>query len=208
MAEHVIAQGECLSSIAKTCGFDWQTIWKDPRNADLRAKRSNPNVLEPGDVVYIPEKQQGVHSGSSDARHNYELKRTSTKLILRLLRNGEARANESYVLNLKDVILSGTTNSQGRIEEVIPADATEATLTLSGGLEEYSLKLGNLDPIDCTTGVQARLRNLGYYNGPVDDCDSPEIHGALRAFQRANGLQDTGVLDGPTERTLKSAHGS
>lgn len=33
---------------------DWEWIWKDRRNADLRDLRGTPNHMRPGDVLYIP----------------------------------------------------------------------------------------------------------------------------------------------------------
>ena len=53
---HEVKQGECLSSIARRFGFrDWKKIYQHPMNADLRQKRPNPNVLHPGDRIFISE---------------------------------------------------------------------------------------------------------------------------------------------------------
>lgn len=35
---------------------NWQTVWDDPKNAGLRSKRGKPELIQPGDVVYVPTK--------------------------------------------------------------------------------------------------------------------------------------------------------
>jgi hypothetical protein len=56
---HVIEQGEHLSHLAAQYGFrDYLTIWDHPNNAALKDKRQNPNVLFPGDSVFIPDKEK------------------------------------------------------------------------------------------------------------------------------------------------------
>jgi hypothetical protein len=52
---YVIKQGDFLLLLAHKFGFDADTVWQDPSNADLSKLRSNPNVLAPGDVLYIPD---------------------------------------------------------------------------------------------------------------------------------------------------------
>lgn len=39
-----------------SAGNNWQTIWADPRNASLRAKRGKPQNIQPGDIVYVRQK--------------------------------------------------------------------------------------------------------------------------------------------------------
>ena len=53
---YTVQQGDCLSSIAQNFGFpDYATIYRDPENAAFRKKRPNPNVICPGDILYIPD---------------------------------------------------------------------------------------------------------------------------------------------------------
>ncbi|WP_170303843.1 LysM peptidoglycan-binding domain-containing protein [Reyranella soli] len=52
---YTVKQGDNLSSIARKHGLpSWQTIYNDPANASFRAKRPNPNLIFPGDVLVIP----------------------------------------------------------------------------------------------------------------------------------------------------------
>ena len=53
--------------------------------------------------------------------------------------------------------------------------------------------------------LKVRLKELGFYAGPLDDCyDAPAVE-AVRRFQRSYWLGATGTVDNPTWRAL--AHG-
>ena len=43
--------------------------------------------------------------------------------------------------------------------------------------------------------VQAALMRLGYYNGDVDGLLGPLTRAALKSFQKAQGLTQTGRMD-------------
>jgi hypothetical protein len=55
---HVVKRGESLSAIAnqyKDNGIkNWQEIYNDKSNATFRAKRKDPNLIQPGDRINIP----------------------------------------------------------------------------------------------------------------------------------------------------------
>ncbi len=55
MKSHTVCQGECLSSLAAPFGLEAKDLYNHPANADLKKKRSNPNVLAPGDIVSLPD---------------------------------------------------------------------------------------------------------------------------------------------------------
>ena len=62
MPVHSVAPGDCITSIACKYGFtDIRTLWDHPKNAHLRRIRPNPNLLDPKDQVFIPDKQQKRH---------------------------------------------------------------------------------------------------------------------------------------------------
>jgi hypothetical protein len=55
---HVGTQREHLSAIGQQNGFrSYHTIWDQPNNADLKAKR-DPQVLFPGDQLFIPDDRE------------------------------------------------------------------------------------------------------------------------------------------------------
>jgi sporulation protein YlmC with PRC-barrel domain len=57
-------------------------------------------------------------------------------------------------------------------------------------------------PTNDVLASQQRLRDLGYYSGPIDAVIGPNMEAALRAYQRDQQLAVTGVLDPPTIRVL------
>jgi hypothetical protein len=53
-----------------------------------------------------------------------------------------------------------------------------------------------------TRQVQEALKNHGQHPGPIDGIMGPRTRQALREFQRANGLQQTGTVDDATMQRL------
>lgn len=52
---HIVKQGEYLSLIAQKYGIpNWQTLYNHPNNAEFRKNRPNPNLIYPGDKLFIP----------------------------------------------------------------------------------------------------------------------------------------------------------
>lgn len=53
-----VARGDTLSELvarySNVAGITWADVWRDPHNAGLRAKRKRPNLMRPGDTVWIP----------------------------------------------------------------------------------------------------------------------------------------------------------
>jgi peptidoglycan hydrolase-like protein with peptidoglycan-binding domain len=94
------------------------------------------------------------------------------------------------------------------MEHTIAPDAKAGRLVLSDGIEQYTLRLGYIDPVDEVTGIQARLRNLGLYGGPIDGEMGPETEGAIKAFQQSHHLRETGEADQATKNALQTEHKS
>jgi peptidoglycan hydrolase-like protein with peptidoglycan-binding domain len=58
-------------------------------------------------------------------------------------------------------------------------------------------------PSAAVRDAQARLRTLGFYNGPVDGLAGPETARAVEAFQRSRGLDPTGDLSSATVAEMR-----
>ena len=80
--EHIVEQGDCFSSIAKEYGFLEETLWNHPANAALKEKRTNPNVLLPGDIITIPDRVSGEERTSTERKHVYKNKSGKVELQL------------------------------------------------------------------------------------------------------------------------------
>ncbi|MFP3338614.1 peptidoglycan-binding protein, partial [Micrococcus sp. SIMBA_131] len=55
------------------------------------------------------------------------------------------------------------------------------------------------------TSVQQQLKNKGFYNYNVDGIFGPITEKAVKQFQSANGLSQTGIVDSQTKNKLSSA---
>ena len=133
------------------------------------------------------------------------------ELLVLLLRDelDKPRASIRYRLIIEGQTLRGKTNDAGELSHPIPPTAKRGVLyvELPDGEERYDLALGGIDPIDSPTGVQARLRNLGFDCGNIDGLFGPRTREALQRFQRKHSLLATGELDADTLVALENAHG-
>ena len=204
--DYQVRQGDCISSIAFEHGFFGDTLWNHPNNAELKKKRQNPNVLLPGDVVFIPDKRLKEVSEPTNNVHKFRVKNTPEIFRLRLLVDGAPRAREPYELEIGELKLTGTTDTEGWLRQSIPPDARRGMLTLNEGAETYHLQFGSLDPDDEISGAQGRLRNLGYYGGALEGRLSDELANAVRRYQAAKNLQADGTLTSATRTALQQDH--
>lgn len=199
--------GDSIPSMAKEAGHFWPTVWDHPANSELKSLRKNPNVLNPGDEVYIPELEIVEKNKATDQKHKFKLKGEKVKYKLRLMRLGEPRKNEKYTLLLDSgQSIEGTTDGDGNLEHEIPAETKSARLLLEGGKEEKFLRIGHLNPITELSGIQQRLNNLGYQAGPEDGAMNDQLRKALSAFQGRYGLKQTGEPDDATRAKLEAIH--
>ena len=203
MPKQKVGTGETTSSLAKKNGFFWRTIWDHPENAALKAKRKDPNVLFADDDIFIPEKQTKEVSKGCEQEHVFTLKGEPAKLKIRLLKLGQPRAGEEYVLEVDGDLIDGKTDGDGKIEHFIPPDAKSGRLIMKNGKETYSLKLGNLDPLDLPSGIQQRLNNLGYSCGGEMGEIGELTKKALKEFQADYKLPESGEADAATKAKLK-----
>jgi len=203
--EHIVRQGECLSSIAEEYGFFPQTIWNDPANSKLRATRRDGNVLFPGDALVIPDKRPRSEAGATGMRHRFLRRGVPAKLRLRLVGHDGPRAGVRYVLDIDGKLYHGVTDADGRIDVLIPPNARRGKLIMADE-EEYDIHLGTLDPVTEEAGIRKRLFNLGYL--AKASADSTVFREAVRQFQKANGITETGQPDSSTQTKLVQVHGS
>jgi N-acetylmuramoyl-L-alanine amidase len=216
-AYYTVQQGDCLNSLARTSGFsDYTTLYRHPKNAALREKRPNPNIICPGDILFIPDRTVQEIPCATNQSHQFTL--TKKKVYLRLCLQDDLHnpyLNTNYRLRVEAADYAGATDSTGLLEQEIPADAVDGEITIFPFPDDpsdpgytFTLKLGHLDPIDEDSGVDARLINLGF--GPTDS-DNPEWSDddrgdALKAFQDRFGLEITGMADDATRQKLRALH--
>ncbi len=206
---HIVRDGECLSSIAVNEGFLWETIWNHPSNSELKNLRKDPNILYPGDVVVIPAREPKELSRASDAAYSFVKKGTPAKVRLQLLQEGEPRASVSFIFDVDGKTTKGKTDSEGYLTVFVAPNASHGKLYILDQekvAEEYAIKLGHLDPLHEIEGIQKRLSNLGFHCPLSEKLDEP-TKAAISAFRAKHKLKN-GEIDSEFSKKLKTIHGS
>ena len=215
---HTVVQGEHLSGIAKKYGFStYKTIWDHAQNAELKKERQNPNVIFPGDELFIPDKGEKEESRETEEKHRFELK--TEKLKLRLVLEDlyeKPIANAKCELHVENEKFDLTTDGKGKIERDIKPTDKRAFLVIKDPqtpIEEIPIpiKIGDLDPENKESGQKARLNNLGYFAGPFEGKSDEEnkamFLSAVEEFQCDHGLLVDGKCGPLTQAKLKQVHG-
>lgn len=210
----LVRQGECLSSIAAKAGLkSWEDIYRHPNNAKLREQRPNPNVILPGDRVFIPDITKGMEQGATEQRHEFRLLREPSVLKICLLDEAwQPLAHKSYTLTIGLEVREGSLDGDGKFEETIPVDIQSIKLMVvlapPDDTASWTLNLKHLDPVEEIVGIQERLNNLSLAPGAIDGIVGSKTEEAIRRFQKAHGLEETGVIDAALRQKLKEIYGS
>ncbi len=204
---YTVADGDHISGIAQTYGYDdYTTLWNDPGNADLQSQRGDPHVLQPGDVLAVPEiAAQPAANKPTSAKHPFTLNVSPLKLRLVVL-DLAAKPIAGEAVTVAGTAL--TTDGSGLVEATI--DKTAQDVTLDASNVEGDLHVGTLNPPDDGTdaGYKARLFNLGFlWDDSVDDADD-EMRIALQDFQAQYAIDVSGQLDDATKAQLLQIYGA
>ena len=208
--DYVVKDNDCMSSIAEGSGHFWETLWNLPDNAELKEIRKDPNVLMPGDRLTIPPITIKHVTKATGATYRFRRKGVPAKLHIRLLKEGEPRANESYRVDIDGKLTKGVTDAEGFVDIYIPCKAQKGKLWVGPPENEklYYLQLGTTLPVERIKGVKQRLKNIGFRCGFIDDEITAVYQDAVRAFQKEYELPETGVADETTRQKLVEIHRS
>ncbi len=204
---HTVSQGEFLAAIGARYGFpNVAAIWDHPKNSALRAMRQDPNVLHPGDELYIPEPQMKTEHRPTDARHRFVIARSAAKVRLALLDSqGKPRANVPCTVEMAGKSAELTSDGSGIVECEIPLGPADGHILVQG--VQRALRVAHLDPASEATGQSARLRNLGYLLSADSFPDEPAFRMAVEEFQCDHGLTVDGDCGPKTQAKLLQVHG-
>lgn len=211
--KYTVQKGDCFESIAKRFGFgDYKVIYNHPQNAALKAKRPKPNLLFPGDRIFIPDKELREESCATEQRHKFQI--ITKKVKLRIVvkdDKGNFFGDKKYELKIGDKLIEGSTDGSGFIEKEIPADVKSGQLKVFTEDEKlkvltWDLGVGHLNPHEEDSGAQGRLKNLGFYGGAVDGRVDAKTANAVKSFQKKNGMTDNGTIDDAVRNKLRDLH--
>ncbi len=126
--------------------------------------------------------------------------------------------NRKYHVTAEGLRIEGETDGEGFVRCDLPAKARLAQIRLwlsdypQGPRRDYTVKIGDMKPATSIEGAKTRLKNLGYYQGRIDDQKDDELASALAEFQDdhkdTHGLEATGEADDATLGALADVHGS
>lgn len=210
---HTVRQGEYLSKIAHQYGFgDWRTIYDHAENAGFRELRPDPNLIHPGDDLFIPDRDEKKVDCASGKKHLFKVHLGTNSLHVVLKdSHGTPLRNTAYTLDVSGRRLEGTTDGDGGLHhEGLHPDVSQATLAIAG--LTLTLDVGHLDPLGITatdgvSGVKGRLRNLGYFHGPIDGDLTDSTREAIRLFKVAHDLGEDGELSVAVKDKLREVYG-
>jgi hypothetical protein len=193
MQPYVIKQGDYLAALAHQLGFDADTVWNDPSNAQLQQLRPNPNILFPGDVLQIPDPPAQPVAGTSltPGSSNSFVSDAPTVTISVTFAGGDPTTYASKAYTIQELAgLTGlTTDGSGLVTFQALVTLQVATITFTESGESRQLSIGGTDPINTLSGIFKRLQNLGFIDpdADLDASDLSVLRSALYHFTLANG---------------------
>jgi LysM repeat protein len=207
---YTIKQGDHLSGIAQQFGFtDFQIIWSHGNNQDLKKRRKDPHVLYPGDQLFIPDKELKTETRPTTKVHVFQT--TDTPLLLKIVLkdfDNKPLPNIACELEVDGQVQKLTSDGDGLVKTNVKKTAKAGVLRVSDLDLEIPVQIGFLDPVEEASGQRARLINLGYLPGVVQDGESELLHDAIEEFQCDHGLKVDGICGPATQAKLKEIHGS
>ena len=80
---HKVRQGDCIDSISYKYGFLPSTVWDFAANSDIKQLRKDGNILQPGDVIIVPDLEERLESCGDQQKHSF--KRHGVPAVLRMV---------------------------------------------------------------------------------------------------------------------------
>jgi type VI secretion system secreted protein VgrG len=123
-------------------------------------------------------------------------------------------AHKHFHVDAGGETLKGETDGDGWVRVRVLEAARAARVIVwtdaypRGARREWTVTLGRLAPVASPKGLKERLRNLGWYEGAVDNDDDDALALALRSFQEDNGLPPHGAPDDATRAKITALHGA
>jgi hypothetical protein len=205
--------GDDLASIAAAHGLaSWKQIYDfDPNSALRDALKGDPNHLEPGTDMQLPDPPKFKVSDGNKLDIKMPAPDQVT-LVLVLERSDRTPAkNCKYKLIISGNATDGSTDGNGKLECPLDPAAPKGSLTFwpegdDEDPEECEVHFGQIGPAKSVSGAQARLANLGYYFGGIDGNAGPLTQTAAGDFQHDEELDETGKLDDDTKSAIGKRH--
>jgi hypothetical protein len=195
---YVIKQGDHLSLLAYKFDFDAGDVWNDPANEALRNLSRDPDMLAPGDVLYIPDqidKDPAKHSLAIGQTNTFTTEAPTVDLQIKFA-DPEFASMALTVPELPDVT-GLSTDGDGIVHLTLPVTLQAFTVIFTADGTTFECRVAHVDPVGTRSGVIQRLQNLGYLDpsAAADVFEEDEVQGALDAFVAAHTSDDRAAPD-------------
>src|SRR3989442_5603411 len=133
-----VRQGDYLSKIAAEHGVaDWRIIYNHANNASFRQLRPNPDLIAPGDELFIPDRGTKSLPAQTGSPARFKAHRSQTTLRVKLLdHQGNPLAGKPCKLEYYGSSRSVTTDSGGVLPTTHPPPPFGTPINLGGGSRE------------------------------------------------------------------------
>ena len=225
MKPYVVRQGDYLAKLAYTHGFDVMDVWQHVKNEQLRTLRADPNILYPGDILYIPTQRTSPNAVAKQASQTYVAAVPTVRVSVELVEDERVLANERCEVSglpgtAADNPMHCTTDGEGLLSLDVPVTAREVEVYVPAQHTTYQLMVGDMDPENEASGLAKRLRNLDYLEDDLHVIEDepppshPEVHfaealeEAVAAFRQQHGHTANSAIDDAVRDTIVKEHGS
>jgi hypothetical protein len=205
----VVRSGQHLALVASQAGCSGAAILSHPGNSHL-ASRPHPGMLDPDEVVIIPDPRLKHLELASGSAHKVVVRAPSCRLSLELKGFGQAVTSAKTVaLAVGPRAAEPIVLERGVLSAPVAVDCTGMTvdITVDGTRVAWTLRPGELRRCETDEGARQRLRNLGYYRAVAPSDDARELRSAVEEFQHDHGLPLTGVLDDHCRNRIAEVYG-
>jgi len=213
MKAYVVRAGDYLTRIAFRAGMKVADIWDHPKNADLKKLRKSPDILHPGDLLFIPDVPASAKDVTVGETHTFQAVVPTVDVELAVTQTDADAPGKNVLAGMAYRVLggpeelTGTVPSDGLIKLKVPVTVAVVRLVIEEAGVEYPVVVGGMDPESERSGWGKRLANLGFLDDHEVD-ETFDLAPSLRAFQRAHNLPQTGEADDATRKALEDKHGS
>jgi hypothetical protein len=150
-----------------------------------------------------------VFKVSAQATNRYRLDVAIVEVALVLItRGGRSNAGRTYLAVVGTARERGSVDREGKIKLKVPVTVSRVDVSVEGDPVVYQLHVGQLHPVEESSGVSQRLHALGYLNGSMWEVRDDVLRNALIRFQSDNGLVPSGELNCETAEKLRDLYGS
>jgi len=216
MPNHIVLQGETIPAIAHQYGFaDWRNIWEHPRNEHLAEMGRTPNILNPGDRVYIPDYDSGIFIFTTGRNTEIRLLNPWANVIRISFQDrfGNPYSGKRCQVEIGGNSREGESDGNGLFEFELPREVSSAIFKLwpddanDDKFYVWILRPGYLNPVTEISGAKARLKNLGYGIDGIDDNADRRTQNAVELLRAQHELPIGTDFSDEVRRIILERHG-